>query len=166
MIFITVGTHEQSMDRLLSHIDTLIEEKKITDEVFAQIGYTSYIPKNYGYKSMLGYDEMNSYMKRSDIIITHGGPGSIFLAIQYHKVPIVVPRNPEFNEHVDDHQILFTKKLEDNKKVIAVYDIGDLNNKIEKFSELSSKCQVGITKKNNFTIKFEDLIEELIKKNK
>ncbi len=112
MIFVTVGTHEQGMDRLFIELDRLIESKQITEEVFVQIGYSKYKPKYYKYKKMIGYDEMDKYVKKADIVITHGGPGSIFHPLQYGKIPIVVPRNPEFNEHVDEHQILFTKRLE------------------------------------------------------
>lgn len=115
MIFITVGTHEQGMDRLFIEIDKLIERAQIKDKVFAQIGYTDYVPKYFEYKKMISYDEMDRYMRNSKIIITHGGPGTIFHPLQYNKIPIVVPRNPQFNEHIDDHQILFAKKLEEGK---------------------------------------------------
>ena len=101
MIFITVGTHEQGMDRLFMEVDKLIDEEIITDEVFAQIGYTKYKPKNFNYKEMIGYDEMDDLIKKSSIVITHGGPGSIFHPLRYGKIPIVVPRNPQFDEHVD-----------------------------------------------------------------
>ena len=33
MIFVTVGTHEQPMDRLLIELDELIEKGKIQEEV-------------------------------------------------------------------------------------------------------------------------------------
>ena len=108
MIFVTVGTHEQGLERLLVELDNLIENGSIKEEVFAQIGYSSYKPRNYQYKKMIGYSEMDSYVQKARIVITHGGPGSIFHPLQYGKIPIVVPRDPNFNEHVDNHQILFT----------------------------------------------------------
>ena len=86
MIFITVGTHEQGLDRLLLEVDNLINDRIIKDNVFAQIGYSKYIPKNYKYKEMLGFDEMNEIVKNSEIVITHGGPGSIFQVIQSGKI--------------------------------------------------------------------------------
>ncbi|HEV1534200.1 TPA: multidrug MFS transporter, partial [Streptococcus pneumoniae] len=45
MIFVTVGTHEQQFDRLIKEVDYLKKENLIQDEVFIQIGYSSYIPK-------------------------------------------------------------------------------------------------------------------------
>ncbi|ATD54280.1 glycosyltransferase [Clostridium chauvoei] len=117
MIFVTVGTHEQDFSRLIKKVDNLIDEKKIIEPIFMQIGYTKYIPKNCDYKEMITSEEMIYYTKNSRIIITHGGPGSIFLPFQFNKIPIVVPRQKKYGEHVDDHQVYFTKKLEMKKKL-------------------------------------------------
>lgn len=159
MIFITVGTHEQGLDRLLIEMDKLIEENKIKDEVFAQIGYSSYKPRNYKYESLIGYDEMDDLVKQSDIVITHGGPGSIFHAIQHGKVPIVVPRNPKFNEHVDNHQILFAKRLEQNSKIISVYDIEFLKDVIKNYKSLSMKCNIVDESNKKFVKRFNEKIK-------
>ena len=162
MIFITVGTHEQGMDRLFIEIDKLIERGIIEEDVFAQIGYSNYLPKYYKYKKMIGYDEMDDYVKNGDIIITHGGPGSIFHPLQYGKIPIVVPRNPEFDEHVDNHQILFTKKLEMNKKIIAVYDIKNLKETILNYKFISHECNAINSNTKDFNKKFEQLISSIL----
>lgn len=160
MIFITVGTHEQGFDRLLKEIDFLIEKGVIKEKVFAQTGYSKYKPNNYEYKDMIGYDDMDEYVKKSNIVITHGGPASIFHPIQYGKTPIVVPRNPEFNEHVDDHQILFTRKMENDSRVIGVYDIKELRYKLENYLELHNRCNSDISNVKKFISKFEKLIDE------
>ena len=47
MIFVTVGTHEQSFERLLKYIDKMIENDIINEEVICQKGFTNYEPKNY-----------------------------------------------------------------------------------------------------------------------
>lgn len=161
MIFVTVGTHEQGLDRLLIELDRLIEIGEIKHEVFAQIGYSNYTPKNYEYKKLLGYDEMESYVQKSDIVITHGGPGSIFQSLQHDKVPIVVPRNPKFKEHVDNHQILFTKRLEDSEKIIAVYDIDKLVTKINSYEKLILGCKISDSGKDDFIRNFDKLIVQL-----
>ena len=111
MIFVTVGTHEQNFDRLVKEVDNLVKENVIKEEVFIQTGYSNYVPKYCKYEAVISYDEMERLTKTARIVITHGGPGSIFLPIQYMKKPIVVPRNPKFDEHVDNHQILFAKRM-------------------------------------------------------
>lgn len=163
MIFVTVGTHEQGLDRLLVELDKLIETNEIEGKVFAQIGYSKYIPRNYEYKTMIGYDEMDQYVRKSDIVITHGGPGSIFHPLQYSKIPIVVPRNPEFNEHVDDHQILFTKRLEKESKILAVYDIEKLKAAINGYEDLILGCQINNSDKKSFIKNFDQLIRTKLK---
>lgn len=160
MIFITVGTHEQGMERLLIEIDSLIESNIIKEEVFAQIGYSKYIPQNYKYQNMIDYNKINEKIREARIIITHGGPGSIFNSLQYGKIPIVVPRNPKFNEHVDDHQILFTKKLENDKKIIGVYDIKELKNIINDYENRKNDCLINVGSNKDFIRKFEKLINE------
>ena len=161
MIFVTVGTHEQGMERLLIELDRLIDEKKIQDEVIAQIGYSSYKPKNFKYKELISYDEMDEMVKKASIVITHGGPGSIFHAIQYGKTPIVVPRNPDFNEHIDNHQILFAKRIELEKKIIAIYEISDLERAIKNYNNTFSMYENNNNKTNNFVEKFSELIEKM-----
>lgn len=163
MIFITVGTHEQGLDRLLIEIDKLIEDGIINEEVFAQIGYSNYEPRNYKYEKMIGYEKMDSYVREARIVITHGGPGSIFHPLQYGKIPVVVPRNPEFNEHVDNHQILFAKRLENSKKIIGVYDICDLKSVIYEYENLSKKCNYDKSNESKFILKFRNLITKELK---
>ncbi len=158
MIFVTLGTHEQGMDRLLIELDRLIENKLIECDVIAQIGYSDYKPKNYKYKELISYDEMDDLVKNADIVITHGGPGSIFHAIQYNKTPIVVPRNPLFNEHVDDHQVLFTRRLDDEKKIIGIYEIKNLEKSIVNYERLIEKCTYNNSNRLEFIKKFEKLM--------
>ena len=164
MIFVTVGTHEQSFRRLIEKIDTLVCNGTIKEEVFIQTGYTKdYVPKGCKYSEMITSEEMEQYCNDARIIITHGGPGSIMLPFRLGKVPIVVPRNPQFNEHVDEHQMLFTKKLKELNKVIAIYNIEELEKSIVNYKEYSLKCNVDSSSTvKRFTEAFEKEIEELL----
>lgn len=136
MIFVTVGTHEQQFNRLIEAIDKLKKDSLINEDVFIQSGYSDYIPKYCEWKKMLSYEDMNEYMRKSRIIITHGGPGSIFQCINYGKIPVVVPRNPDYNEHVDKHQMEFVRKLNDKKSVIGIENIDDLENILNNYDDI------------------------------
>lgn len=170
MIFVTVGTHEQPFDRLLRKIDELVEDEIISGEVFAQIGYSSYIPKRFKYERLLAFKEMNNFAKEARIFITHGGPGSIILALSYGKIPIVVPRQKKYGEHVDDHQILFTKRLEEKKKIIVVYEMQNLAERIVNYNSIVQKMvipqnyqEVIEEKIENFARKLDEICQELCK---
>jgi UDP-N-acetylglucosamine transferase subunit ALG13 len=126
MIFIMVGTHTQSFDRLLKKIDELIENKKITQKVIAQIGNTTYCPKNYDYKNFFPEEKRNQLLSESSIIISHAGAGCIIDSLLNGKIPIVVPRLKKYNEHNNNHQIDIIKEFEKQNKIIAIYNIEKL----------------------------------------
>ena len=44
-------------------------------------------------------------------VVCHGGPGTILGARHRGAVPIVVPRQHRLGEHVDDHQVAFSRRL-------------------------------------------------------
>ena len=75
MIFVCVGSREYQFDRLLKKIDELIEQGKITDKVFAQIGQSNYVPKYYEYKRYLSEEEFKENQKKADLIISSRGNG-------------------------------------------------------------------------------------------
>lgn len=112
MIFVTVGTHEQPFDRLLKCIDKMVEEGKITDKVIIQKGYTEYEPKYCESHKLISYDDMQKYINDADIVVTHGGPASFIAPLAIGKIPIVVPRKKDYNEHVNNHQLEFSKEVE------------------------------------------------------
>lgn len=120
MIFVTVGTHEQPFNRLLKCIDKMIEEGSISEEVIAQKGYSDYEPKNYKAEKLIPYDKMQENIKNARIIVTHGGPASFIAPLSIGKIPIVVPRQKEFNEHVNNHQLEFARQVEKRMKNIIV----------------------------------------------
>lgn len=122
MIFVTVGTHEQSFDRLLKAIDKFVEEKKINEKVIVQKGYTDFEPKHCESYKLIGYDEMQKYISEARIVITHGGPASFIAPLTLGKIPIVFPRKKEFNEHVNDHQLDFAKEVEKRMRNIVVVE--------------------------------------------
>lgn len=104
MIFVTLGSQKFQFNRLLEAIDQFIAEGKITETVFAQTGYSDYIPQNYKYQKFLNRDEFSEMQSKADLVITHGGTGAIVGALKKEKKVIAVPRLSKFGEHVDDHQ--------------------------------------------------------------
>ena len=49
MIFVTLGSQKFQFDRLLKKLDELVEEGVIREEITAQIGASTYLPKHFPY---------------------------------------------------------------------------------------------------------------------
>lgn len=126
MIFVVAGSREYQFDRLFETIDELISQGKIEEEVFGQIGQTKYLPKNYEYTRFLSQDEFNRYQSKADIVISHGGTGSLVGALKKGKKVIAVPRLLKYGEHIDDHQIQVSSVLANENYLIMVKDMKDL----------------------------------------
>lgn len=155
MIFVTLGSQKFQFNRLLEKIDVLIEEKIITDEVFAQIGYSDYHPKNYQYKDFLNRDEFASMEGKADIVITHGGTGAIIGAVKKGKKVIAVPRMAKYGEHVDDHQIQLIKEFQAMELIYSCSDVHNLETaieviKIKQYNEYHSNTDVIINSIEKF----------------
>jgi len=120
MIFVTVGS--TSFDELIMKVDELIETKFIKDEVIAQIGRGEYIPK---YMKWFRFAKsLDSYIAQADLIITHGGAGTLYEILHFKKraVAIMNPKainNREFPEEMHRrHMIILCENLENLEKCI------------------------------------------------
>lgn len=131
MIFITLGSQKFQFNRLLKAVDELVSENKITDEVFAQIGYSDYEPKNYDFKPFLDREEFGSYTAKCDIFITHGGTGAIIGAVKKEKKVIAVARLAKYGEHVDDHQLQLLEQFKELGLIYACEDTSELEKALE-----------------------------------
>ena len=131
MIFVITGTQKFEFNRLLKAIDVLLANKKITDKVFAQTGYSTYIPQNYEYSGYLSMSEFNKYINEASLIVCHSGAAAINSSLKASKIVVVVPRLQKFNEHVDDHQLEIAKKYNDANLLEVCYDIEKLYEHIE-----------------------------------
>lgn len=165
MIFVTVGTHEQSFGRLIRKIDDLKGNGTIKDKVIIQKGYTDYEPKHCESYKLISYENMKKYINDAKIIITHGGPASFIAPLSIGKIPIVVPRKKEFNEHVNNHQVEFVKQVvaRDNS-IVPVYDIGDLKDRIVNYNKIVSIIKENYKSNNkDFCKNLDKEIESLFK---
>ena len=105
---------------------------------------------------------MQKYILEARIVVTHGGPASFLAPIAIGKIPIVVPRKKEYNEHVNNHQLDFAKQVEERMNNIIVAEsneeivdsIINYDNKINKLSRDS--------KSNNKN--FIELLEKEVEK--
>ena len=155
MIFITLGSQKFQFNRLLKTIDELGGQGKITEEVFAQTGYSDYKPKNYEFKPFLDRDEFAKITEKADIVVTHGGTGAIIGALKKGKKVIAVPRLAKYGEHVDDHQLQLVGQFQELNLIYECDDCQQLGTAVanirkKKFNAYISNTQTIINSIENF----------------
>lgn len=141
MIFVTVGTHYMGFDRLIKKMDEIASY--LNDDVVMQIGKTDFEPDNTEWFRYLDYNSICKILKKSDIVVCHGGAGTLLDVLSMNKKTIVVPRLKKFKEVYDDHELELAESLK-NRNISIVYDIGDLEYHIRDFNDL---C-IGVPGKN------------------
>lgn len=161
MIFVTVGTHEQSFERLVKCVDELKGEGIFEDEVVIQTGYSLYEPRNCEWSRWFPFSEMGKYVDSARIVITHGGPSSFIMPLRVGKIPIVVPRQKQFGEHVNDHQLVFCREAAERmNSIIVVENVDDLGSVIINYENIASSVSENEGSNNkNFCAGFERMIE-------
>ena len=164
MIFVTVGTHEQQFDRLVMQIDKLKETGAISEEVIIQTGFSTYKPKHCKWSKLYSYKTMQEYVEKARIVITHGGPSSFIAPLQIGKIPIVVPRQKKYDEHVNDHQLDFCKEVRDRmKNIILVEEVEDLEKSISEYNRFVGEVSFKQFSNNkNFNEALERIADDLL----
>jgi len=126
MILVLLGTQNNSFYRLLEEIEENIKDGTITEEIIVQTGFTKYNSENMKIFDMIPSNEYENYIKEANLIITHGGAGSIIQSIRLGKKVIAVPRLQKYGEHVNDHQIEIIKAFSNRGYIIGINEVPEL----------------------------------------
>ena len=162
MILVMLGTQNNSFERLLKKIDELIEKKVIDEKVIVQSGYTKYESKNMRIFDLIPQEELEKYQEQADLIITHGGVGSIVSSIKKGKKVIAVPRLHIYHEHVNDHQKQIVESFDKKGYIIGIQRIDELENAIIRVQNFEPKKYEEKEKRNQKILKIiEDFIENV-----
>ncbi len=147
MILVMLGTQNNSFHRLLEEIDKLINNGVIKEKVIVQAGYTKYKSKNMEIFSLISQDELEKYQIQANLIITHGGVGSIIGSLKLGKKVIAVPRLHKYGEHVNDHQKQIIENFSENGYIIGIEDVSELEKAIEKVKTFEPKKYIANNEK-------------------
>ena len=142
MILVLLGTQNNSFHRLLEEIQRNIENGNITEEVVVQKGYTKFESENMTLYSQLPSEEIQELTEKADLIITHGGVGSIITSLQKGKKVIAVPRLKKYKEHVNDHQLDIIKSFSDSGHIIGLSSVEELGETLKKVKDFEPKQYV------------------------
>lgn len=127
MIFVTVGTQEFSFDRLVSKIDGIARNDEMKEDICIQYGKSYYVPMYCKLaQPFFSADEMGKLVDESDLVVTHGGVGTIISSLEKGKKVLVVPRLSKYHEHVDDNQLEIAEAFEKRELLSVCTDMSQL----------------------------------------
>ena len=120
LLFATVGA-TLPFDRLTSLVAGAVHSGLIAEEVLVQVGEGAARPDGVECVDTLPFGEVQSLLDRADIVVCHGGTGSLITALKAGCRVIAVPRRFELGEHYDNHQAEITGAFRD-RGLIEVAD--------------------------------------------
>ena len=131
MILVTLGTQDNSFERLLKEIEHLIETGIIQEKVIVQAGNTKFESNKMKIIDFVSQKELEEFINKASYIITHCGVGSITEALKQNKKIIAVPRKKEYKEHVNNHQMQIVENFNKQGYIIGIQDIEELEKAIK-----------------------------------
>ena len=107
----SVGTDHHPFPRFLAWVADAVAQVGV--DAIVQRGATAELA-GLDTVEFMAAEELLALMEGADIVVCHGGPGTIAAALRCGHVPIVIARDPAQGEHVDDHQQRYTRKLRES----------------------------------------------------
>lgn len=161
MILVTLGTQDKPFTRLLEAIEGEIVKGNIKDKVIVQAGCTSYTTKNMEIFDLIPMDEFERLIDECDLLITHGGVGSIITGLKHNKKVIAAARLKEFGEHTNNHQLQIIDNFVRSQYILELKDFKKLDEVLKKaktfkpqaFQSNSDKIINLVTEKINLYLK-------------
>ncbi|MDR3189825.1 MAG: beta(1,3)galactosyltransferase EpsH [Lactobacillaceae bacterium] len=129
MIFITLGSQKFQFNRLLADVDTVMDQMQL--DVIVQAGASTYQARNFGVTPFMAPREYQQNVLQADVIITHGGAGTIVNALKLGKRVIAMPRLAQYGEHVDDHQIQIIEAFTNQNLILSATNAKELSQALQ-----------------------------------
>lgn len=153
MILVTLGTQKQPFTRLLD----CIENSNINDEIIVQAGHTNYSSNKMEILDFIDYDKMAELEEKADIIITHGGTGSVVGPLKKEKKVIACARLQKYGEHVDNHQQELVSIFSEQGYILELKEGDNLDELLSNISSFMPKKYNSNTE--NFIRRLKEKIE-------
>lgn len=135
LALVTVGA-TLPFDRMSEAALELAETGLLGEEVILQTGQGSRIGEGQRGRTRcvagLDFAEMQAILRDADLVITHGGTGSLITALRQGCRVVAMPRLFRYSEHYDDHQLEITTAFADRGLIELAMEAGDLAPAIER----------------------------------
>lgn len=126
MIFVSLGTQDKPFVRLLDYL----EHSNIKDKIIVQAGFTDYESKKLEIHKYLDKDDFDKYIDEADLVICHGGVGTIVSCLNKNKKVLAVPRLSKYKEHQNDHQLQIVNAYYQKGYLVMMNDGDDFDDKV------------------------------------
>jgi UDP-N-acetylglucosamine transferase subunit ALG13 len=171
LLLVTVGTDHHPFDRLVRWVDGWLGSpggRAAGLRCLMQTG-TSAAPAAGGagavrWQAYLEFEALQAAMRDAAAVVCHGGPGTILGARHMGAVPIVVPRQHRLGEHVDDHQVAFSRRLAAEGSVFLAEDEAGLRRLLDRVAAEPATFRAPAEQRGTATAvrAFERLVDDLV----
>lgn len=152
MIFVSLGTQDKPFVRLLDYL----EHSNIKDKIIVQAGFTDYESKKFEIHKYLDKDDFDKYIDEADLVICHGGVGTIVSCLNKNKKVLAVPRLSKYKEHQNDHQLQIVNAYYQKGYLVMMNDGDDFDEKVKE--ALNFKPNKFISNNDLFVKKLKEYI--------
>lgn len=130
LLFATVGA-TLPFARLIQSVAELKRTGAIPERVVAQVGIGGARPGELDCVETMTFDEIRTTLTHADLVVCHGGTGSIITALRERCRTVVMPRLFELAEHYDNHQLEISQSFEQRGLVRVARSTEELRDAIQ-----------------------------------
>ena len=127
--FVSVGNLKKPFHRLLQAVQDNVA--LLPEPVIVQHGHTPFVAAGCRAVGFLKMEDFQREVASAEVVILHGGAGSIITALQAGKKPIVMPRRERLGEHIDDHQQDLVREFSAAGRIVVANDSATLATAID-----------------------------------
>ena len=139
MILVTLGTQDKNFTRLLDAVQKQIDNGNIKEEVVVQAGCTKYESKDMKIFDLIDREEFSELISKCDLLITHGGVGSILTGLKNNKKVIAAARLAKYKEHMNDHQLQIIERFSESGYIVPLYNFEKLDKALKDIEKFKPK---------------------------
>lgn len=131
LLFATVGA-TLPFERLVSSVAELKARGGLPEDVIVQTGVGAPQPQGVTAVETLPFDKIQELLTDADIVVCHGGTGSLITALRKGCRVIAFPRLLEKGEHYDNHQAEITSAFAARGLIEVANDADELAQALER----------------------------------
>jgi beta-1,4-N-acetylglucosaminyltransferase len=135
-ILVITGMHSKGFYRLIRRMDEIAGNT--TERVVIQIGDAKCEPQNAEFFRFTDGDTIRKMMKKSRLVVAQGAMTVVESSL-LGTPALAVPRSKKHGEIINDHQLLFSKRMEELGITRVIEDLGGLEEEVLQKRFISDK---------------------------